>query len=928
MYQVDPTGVTSNDWRSATGLAAYSRYSDATATNEIGGVVETHGEAAFGMYAWSNGAGNVTALNRGRITTRGGSVDNLRGDGATIGSRGVYAHSDYAGARAENDATGRVDTHGKRASGIFAESEADGSRTSGTVEVVNRGQVHTRGYNADGVLALALHPGTTDNPNHARATNTAGASVTTEGSGARGLGAGVFVPAWTAGDSLPDDVVCTTAIPVSCPTVGSAASTAIARNDGTVVTGVVETTDATGDDVSMDAGTYASNGVAAQFFSSTDTTITSAGDVTVINTGDVTVKRKNATGLYAETFGSGTATVQMLGGSVSAEGDSGRGLWARTGTTGEVHVTIAGGAEVSASGTSGIAAEFDGGTTNVRLLDSTLDGKVNFGTGTDTFTIRDGRVTAAIDFGAGTDTLSAHGDTWLDGGVSNLETLTKRGTGNLVMRGDTSFSSGASAEVENGGLVFTGQFNLGTTGTMRIHDAARLTAALVDAAAPPQITAGGGITFDGNAELFVQVSPDITDANETTYLDGFATSGTGGTNPIAHGTAVTGPTGTTQVALRTARGPSTVGEVGHIPLVNGATNTAGTSVTSGVRLGVFTLDAPEDLTDLTVSPETLEATGTSTVGQGGSGLSLGGGVGALGSALSDLFDDDVPVFALDEGQDSEVLPAAGFLGARARDGDIEYWTRSWSDDTPVLAGGAEARLRGADMGAELPMGTSFRLGVSLAPEISVSSAPSGAGTRLDGTRYAVRGGWRGERLHAGASVSQGRYRAHSVLDNPVAGGGLSSAFGLVQDHVQLGAGARMTWSGVRGGAFGVGALGGAATGRPYCRRGSVSRRGAGVLAALPRLEERAQGFAGAVAAGSEVAALAARAASVHAAHALHGAGVAGGCAARPGGSAEPVERGGGFRAAAHGARIQRHRRRPALAGVADAAGSGRDGVGW
>ena len=86
-YRVDPTGVASNNWRSATGLAAYSRYSDATATNEIGGVVETDGEAAFGMYAWSAGAGSATAVNRGRITTRGGSVDNLRGDGATIGSR-------------------------------------------------------------------------------------------------------------------------------------------------------------------------------------------------------------------------------------------------------------------------------------------------------------------------------------------------------------------------------------------------------------------------------------------------------------------------------------------------------------------------------------------------------------------------------------------------------------------------------------------------------------------------------------------------------------------------------------------------------------------------------------------------------------------------------------------------------------------------
>ena len=581
---------------------------------------------------------------------------------------------------------------------------------------------------------------------------------------------------------------------------------AFARNDGTVVTGDTVTTPTD----SMGAGVSASNGVAAVFFSTSTATITDAGDVTVVNTGDVTVKRANATGLYAETFGSGTATLRMTGGSVSAEGANGRGLWARTGTTGTVDATIAGGAEIAAASTAGIAGKFEGGTTNVRLLDSLLDGKVEFGTGKDTFTVRDARVTGAIDFGTGSDTLSAHGDTWIGGAVSNLETLTKRGSGNLVMRGNASFSSGASAEVENGGLVFTGRFNLGTTGTMRIHDAARLTAVLADTAAPPQITAGGGITFDGDEELFVQVSPDISAADESTYLDGFDDATASGTNPIANGTPVTGRNG--QVALRTAHGPSTVVEVGHIPLDAAATctaigcpetadppftYTAGTVVTSGVRLGAFTLDAPADLTEVAVSPRTLDDAGAGAVGSGGSGLSLGGGVSMLGSALFAVFDSYTPAFAQDGTRRSEVPPAGGFLGVRAREGGLDYWARSWTGDTPVLAGGTEATVRGAEMGVESPMGSGLRLGVSVAPEVSVSSAPSGAGTRLDGTRYAVRGGWRGERFHAGASVSQGRWRAHSVVDNPVAGGGLGSAFGLVQNHVQAGAGARMTWGAVR-----------------------------------------------------------------------------------------------------------------------------------
>ncbi len=64
------------------------------------------------------------------------------------------------------------------------------------------------------------------------------------------------------------------------------------------------------------------------------------------------------------------------------------------------------------------------------------------------------------------------------------------------------------------------------------------------------------------------------------------------------------------------------------------------------------------------------------------------------------------------------------------------------------------------MGVKTPLERGFLLGTSTAPEVSVST--SGCGTRLDGTRYAVQGGWRGETFHAVASVSEGRYRARSV----------------------------------------------------------------------------------------------------------------------------------------------------------------------
>ena len=478
-------------------------------------------------------------------------------------------------------------------------------------------------------------------------------------------------------------------------------------------------------------------------------TITNGGDVAVVNTGDVTAKRENASGLYAQTFATGKVWMRVVGGSVSAAGESGRGLWARTGTTGAIEAIIAESSEIVADSGDGIAAEFDGGVTDVRLLDSSLVGKVDFGSGTDTFTVRDGRVTGAIDFGAGTDALNVHGDSWLEGAISNLEALNKRGPGNLVMRDDAVFSSGASATLESGGLVFTGQFNLGTTGTMRIHDAARLTAVLADPSAPPQITAGGGITFDGDEELFVQVAPDISAADETTYLGGFEDSSASGTNPIANDTPVTGQTG--QVALRTARGASTVVDVGHIPLSDGDTNTASTVVTSGVRLGEFSLDAPGDATDLTVD-------GLPTIpmfsqgAQSGTDLTLGGGVSALGAALFDVFDAEPASFAPDEVRESDAPMMPGYFDARARDGDVEYWARSWNGAATMLAGGTQARVHGAEMGVKAPLERGFLLGISTAPEVSVSTA--GGGTRLDRTRYAVQGGWRGETFHAVASVSQ------------------------------------------------------------------------------------------------------------------------------------------------------------------------------
>ena len=770
VYRVDRSGTSSDTYRRADGLHSYSRNSDATTINEVGGVIETHGTVAHGIGAGTDGGGSATTVNRGRVTTRGGAANNLPGEGGrSLGSTGVYAHSAHGDAYVENASTGRVETYGYRAFGLYAESGGDGSRTSTKTEVINRGHARTRGYNADGVVAIALHGGTATNPNRVRATNASGATVMTAGTGSTGLVAGIAV----IGGGTKD-----------------AYGSAVARNDGTVTT--------TGGAVGNRAGVNAANGVTAAFFSPDTTRIRNGGDVTVVNTGDVTVRGKNASALYAETFGRGTATVRVLGGEVRAEYWSGRGLWARTGSAGRVDVTIAGGAEVAARDAGRIAAQLQGGTTHLRLLDSTLAGRVVFGSGRDTFTIRDGRVTGSIAFGSSTDTLNANGDAWLERGFSSLERLNKRGRGDLVIRGNATFSSGGRAVLENGGLAFTGQFNLGSRGTMRIHDSARLTAVLVDPSAPPRITAGGGLTFDGDEELFVQVAPGTSADRERTYRGRLRWTSV---NPITNGTQVTGRNG--RVALRTARGPSTVVEVGHIPLRNGRTHRSGTVVNSGVRLGEFNLDAPANLGDLTAGTGTVAGGAASLLSTSGASddLMLGGGVAQLSTALFGVFDAEVAEYAQEEAPYGEALTMPGFVESRARDGGLEYWTRSWSGDWPVLAQGVEATVRGYALGVDAPLGAGFRLGVAVSPGVVASSVSDGrrtdASAQLAGARFALRGGWRGEVLYAGASLSQGRYEAQSVFDNPVAGGGLAGKFDLAQDHVHLGAGARLTWRGVQ-----------------------------------------------------------------------------------------------------------------------------------
>ena len=209
-FPIDRQDSDGDTYRGATGLSAFTQGSgSASARNEVGGIVETHGTAATGLGAWSEG-GTARIVNQGRVTThQTAAVDDLPGYvGTLIGARGTWAYSGSANALVENEETGRVETMGAWASGLFAEIENDGSRESAMARVDNRGTVITHGANADGMAAIANNGGSADNPDNAGdATVVNTGQVTVSGAGARGLyagasGAGAATVTLTGGEGV------------------------------------------------------------------------------------------------------------------------------------------------------------------------------------------------------------------------------------------------------------------------------------------------------------------------------------------------------------------------------------------------------------------------------------------------------------------------------------------------------------------------------------------------------------------------------------------------------------------------------------------------------------------------------------------------------------------------------------------------------
>jgi uncharacterized protein YhjY with autotransporter beta-barrel domain len=410
------------------------------------GAVTTLGEGAIGVFGQSIGGGGGSGRNRGvgastfggsnGATGNGGSVSITNYVGGIIDTLGEFAHGLFA-----QSIGGGGGSSGSGSGALTLGGDGSNGGDGGQVTVDNRDTIVTRGANAIGLFAQSIGGG-----GGAAGTDGTGAATLGGGSGNGGLvgitnsgsivtlsdgshaifaqsigGGGGYVFAgaghtlgFAAGNGSGNGAAVTITNSGDLSTSGVSAHGIFAQSIG-------------GGGGAGGNGPYANSvGTASGFAGSTGSTGT-AGDVTITHTGNISAQGVDSFGILAQSkgaTGNGNLTLALNGGTIVGGSGSGAGLGLFDGTTNLVtnRAVVA-----SASLADGYAVRATGGNDTIDNF-GTMIGSVDLGAGLNSFTNRAGAAFmpgAVVALGAG-NTLTNDGMI-SPGGLGNVMTTTITG---------------------------------------------------------------------------------------------------------------------------------------------------------------------------------------------------------------------------------------------------------------------------------------------------------------------------------------------------------------------------------------------------------------------------------------------------------------------------------------------------------------------
>ena len=783
--------VSGGDWYPAAGIWPYSERGTATARNNAEGTVETHGLAAYGLFA-NTFSGNAVAENFGTVIAHADkAADSLPGENAPVGSRGISAAVDSttsnSGTATARNIGGTITVKSPRARAIEAIHYG-----SGAVTVTAEG-----GTTADSGTVTASHDDLMDDAND---------------------GVGIYASSGATG-SITVDILNKAIIDAPQAMLLEDAPATVTVSGKSRVTGRVDFPNSYADSL-------------ADSMTVDDSTV--SGNVRFDGGNDSLTVRNNGLVEGDIWFGLGADRLIVDGGTVRGKVD------------------------------------FSGGIHTITVKnDGRIDGRIRFNEGANTLTVENGgRFDGDIQFGGDQlDSLDVTGGARFEGAITGLDGFT--GSGGWIRLGDVSLYTHIPKDnlaefKDNAQVSISGTFDLGERGTMTIHEGARVQLVAAIGEEKPLKIIGGRIDCrdSGNqptdCTLYVQneggAGAGVQQLNE---------GGAGATaaelveNVLSDETTLSGEViryaaqreGKRDVFIATVsveNGKQKENPEFHVDADNFRPGPPINPNTASSEAPVYPSDDPSDENtpdgppasgdtddtgentpdDPPASEDPPAASPTAPGGSSGGGSERGAlaGLGLLGL-----------VFALiDSGPDEALAPALSkpaFVQAAGGSGS-RWWTRNLAEALPA---GGPGSAEGVEIGMEAEVGNGFTLGFAAAPDMAAQQAAGAEAAAFSGSRYSLRGGWRGDRLFAGLRLSHADWRVEGGWDNAAVGERMRSRFDAAHRDVRFSLGARL---GLGGGmvlipqadAF-VGEI----------ERGSHTAEGAEFRAAMPGMTQRYSG---------------------------------------------------------------------------------------